>query len=735
MLKKATVLPLLFAALGGGCGDRKENGKGESSTLSETTRDQPTVVNGDKASIGTYSESEMEQKITAGLGIWRKQRKDINGVDKGACANCHSSDGLELGLYDINDETILRRAHNDGVNDVDAQALVEYFAALRQKYKVTSLKSVLNDRPFQPQGEVFPGDTKAERDLAFAVNSLRAVAPTLFDVEIKTFEQALQAKAELKASKPLDLKIGIPLPRISEDCFRGDEHCTANDWISDLPRRPKAEMEAEWFRINDRYRSDPTDSNLREVLKAVDSMTVGWLNPGESKQGPAGALGTIKFKSLQVLQHLLRRQQLGLFDPKKHENPIAAVNIPGQSLANAPFLVGDFAFDKTDAKWKWTRADDMPGFVRQSLGETADRPFTEKGVQDQKVQLTQSWWYSGFNFDTNMDIGTGTEYFFGSLGRDAAAGGGYPLHRYYVVGKHGLTTFERVKDSAKLEANNIALGKNAWKGIGDDDLPRLFATVEARQLYRKLEVNWTAMWMLLMKEQIEKSGLSSLDKHFDIDLHLCAPSGVVSLRSWVNTASTFDGQRALFLFNLYNRLNELAGCGLQPLPTTYAAGTGTGLTIDWYSGTGDEFNGKSQALLNSKKVATHVEPIVDFPGREDGLGYFSGWAKSAGIDINGAFSSRGSGTILAPVTGEYSFFLNDRGGGFGKVFVAGKEVYNRFRYNEDGPLRVTVSLQGGQKYPIVFERHGYAGGGIQLDWQSANGKLPRQKIPTSQLYP
>ncbi|MDQ3230512.1 MAG: hypothetical protein M3Q07_01735, partial [Pseudobdellovibrionaceae bacterium] len=148
-------------------------------------------------------------------------------------------------------------------------------------------------------------------------------------------------------------------------------------------------MEAEWFRINDRYINNPTDSNLREVLKAADSMTDTWRNPGETKRGAAGTLGAHKFKALQVMQHLLRRQQLGLFDPQKHENPIAAIGGPGQSQPNAPFKVGDFAFDKTDTKW--TRADQMPGFVRQSFGETAEHPFTDKDVVDQKLQLTQSW--------------------------------------------------------------------------------------------------------------------------------------------------------------------------------------------------------------------------------------------------------------------------------------------------------------------------------------------------------
>ncbi|MDQ3230934.1 MAG: hypothetical protein M3Q07_03865, partial [Pseudobdellovibrionaceae bacterium] len=131
MLKKVTALPLLLAVLANGCGAKKESSNADSQPLGENSPDLPTGVNGDKAAIGAFSEAEMNQKIAAGLAIWRKQRTDLNGIDKGACANCHSSDGFELALYDISDDDVRRRAHIDGVNEVDREALVEYFAALR----------------------------------------------------------------------------------------------------------------------------------------------------------------------------------------------------------------------------------------------------------------------------------------------------------------------------------------------------------------------------------------------------------------------------------------------------------------------------------------------------------------------------------------------------------------------------------------------------------------------------
>lgn len=687
----------------------------------------PSVPTGDAASIGTFSAAEMDRLLEQGKVIWRAQRRDINGINKGACANCHSSNGIELALYKFKDGDILRRAQLDGVSPAEQETLVKYFAALRQYYKITALRDVLEDRPFQPKGQPFSG-TVAERDYQFATKSLAVVAPTLMNGTIDTLAKALKAKEELRLSNPLDVQIGIPLPRLSEDCSRGAEHCTANDWMADLPRIPKPEMSAQWFALNDEYIANPTDANLRAILSAVETMTDSWKNPGEVVGPQANNLGTLKFKSMQIAQHYLRRQQQGL---PTEQNPLAALKDASQGLKrpNFPFLVGDFAFNKFDTPWK--RPNEMPVFVRSSLGETATRPLADADVQRVKDAMATPWWYLGFMLDANLGTGTNREYFFGELPTGPTAG--YPFHELYAVSKHGSILVPKRPVNAE---SNIAFSSPAWRNVGEADQPRLFSSIEARQLYRRLESNWTLMWMLLAREQIDKSGVASFGADsIDISLNICAmPVGTsanASLRKWVAAATSFDPANAQFIFNLYNDLITKANCGLAPLTSTYQAGTGTGLKVEWIEGPGDEFNGKSASL--GKVVGQRVEPIISF-GRETGTGYYAEYTKSLGVNIveGSAYSARGTGFVTAPVSGEYEFFLS---AGFGKLFVNGKEIYNEFRYNEDKPLRATVTLQAGQRYPILFERHGCAACGINLEWRTLDGKLPRQKVPTQQLEP
>ena len=688
----------------------------------------PTAPGGNTAGIGQFAAAELQRTLSEGRTIWRAQRLDINGVNKGACANCHSSDGVELAFWKFTDDDIRRRGHLDGVTATEREALVRYFGGLRQQYKITALKDVLVDRPFQPKGRPFDG-TLAERDLQFATQTLAAVAPTLVNGVVDTLPKALQARAELKASNPLDMQIGIALPRVSEDCFRGAAHCSTNDWMADTPRIPKQAMSAQWFALNDTYLADPTDQNLAAVMVAIESMTDAWVNPGASSPAQAAVLGTEKFKSMQILQHFLRRQQLGLFKPADDQNPLAALRGLGLGLKrpNFPFLVGDFSFNKDGAPW--THGNEMPVFVRASLGEDATHPLTDAQVQHAKDEMNTPWWYAGFMFDAALGTGTNREYFFGNLG--VGETGGYPFHLYYVVGKHGAIQTGRGTATAQGDPN-LAMSVAAWKAIGEADQPRLFASIEARQLYRRMEANWTRMWMLLAKEQIQKSGLASLSSDQDLGLNLCAASGWASLREWVATSTAFDPEHAAATFGLYNELTQLARCNLPAFTASYQAGTGSGLLVEWFAGSGDEFNGKSSAL--TKQLGQRVEPILAFPGRETGSGYYAAWARSIGVDVvdNSAYSARGTGFVQAPVSGEYRFFLS---GGFGKLSVGGKELYNEFRYNEGTPLRATITLQAGQRYPLVFERHGYAAGGMQLEWQTVDGALPRQKVPTLQLAP
>jgi hypothetical protein len=711
----------------------------------------PTGPNGNKAAIGTFSLAERDQVLADGIKVWRAQRIDINGINKGACANCHSADGIELTMWDFHDDDVRRRAHIDGVNEKDRELLVKYFAALRQKYSIKTLKSIQDDRPFQPgesdNNTPFDGATVAERDFKFVDVTLRSVAPTLFG-QMDTLAKAVQARAELKATNPLKMRVGIPFPRMSEDCFRGSEHCSLNDWMSDLPQIPKPEKSAEWFALNDAYIANPSPENLREVLKAIDTMTDGWRNPGETESGPSGGLGYTKFKSMQILQHVLRRRQLGL---PVDADPLEAVRAFDQKRPNAPFLVGDWSFNKFGAKWE--QPSQMPTFVRKGLGESSSHVLTgfnpsKEGTSDveiKKAEMAIPWWYAGFVFDSFLKSGTGGEYFLGNLGTDQ--NNAYPFHRYYAIGRVGAINDQLRRSNrgtlttADVAALNVAFGSPGWRSIGREDLPRLHSTLASRQLYRKLEMNWALMVMLLDREQLQKSGLAGFNAD-EIEKHLCAASGEFSLRQWTASAIGLEGERAEFALKLYNEINSLAKCSNPPLSATYTVGSGTGLTLTWYKGSGDALGGAPSAITNGSVLATKVEPIVDFPGRENGKGYFSAWATSVGFNVTEDMpkaqdaSAIGTGFIMAPVTGVYEIVLETKNSTYGRMSVAGVEVFKTFAFINDGAqAKQTVSLTAGVKYPIRFERHGNASGGVQIIWRTLDGALPSTKIPTSQLYP
>jgi hypothetical protein len=123
--------------------------------------------------------------LSEGLKIWRKPGAIQNDA---ACATCHSPDGIELAAYNFTDQDITRRALPH-VSQDEAQVLVQYIHALRAKYQLTTLKSPMEDRPFQPGESVLPGVTATERDFEFS-KQLATKLPLLFGKPITTVESS-----------------------------------------------------------------------------------------------------------------------------------------------------------------------------------------------------------------------------------------------------------------------------------------------------------------------------------------------------------------------------------------------------------------------------------------------------------------------------------------------------------------------------------------------------------------
>jgi hypothetical protein len=725
LLKQAALIWLsaTLAACGGGGG-----GEGGSPAAAPVAAPAPaaaaSAATGSGASIGSFPLAERDRALSDGLRIWRQQRIDINGVNKGACASCHSSDGIELALWAFNDTDVVRRAHIDGVSVDEQLLLVKYFAALRQRDGVTRLRDVASDRPFQPTGQWYTGSLN-QRDLQFGEQTLAAALPTLMGAPVQTLAQAQAVLAELRASNPLRLKIGIELPHISFDCARGAAECSMNDWMSDLPRFPRPERETEWFALNDRYIANPTDAALRELLVAVDTMTTPWLNPGELTTGPAGNLGTLKFKSMQVLQHLLRRQQRGLFRPEDDLNPMVAVNGPGAERANFPFVVGDIVFNKFGPVLN--RASQLPVFVRKSLGETAAQPLTDADVEAQKAAMAMPWWWAGFMFDPGLSTGTSGEYFVGTLGNAELSG--YAFHQLYAGMRSAVEAEYRAQRGWDFSVTRLPAGRVDIGGVADSAM--LFVSAEARMRYRQASVNWVRTQLLVLQDQLRRFGSAALSgPDGQSDGFVCQSNPYDGLPGSTLAAAAMDGQSAAFLFQTYNEVRRLAGCPSRLLPESYQAGTGSGLRVEWFG----SFNPGSRSA--SRPLGETVEPILSLNRQEFDRGYFRTQLAARGGD---AFSgSRSSGFLVVPVTGDYVF--GDRSDQQARLWVDGQMVYDsERRVSGAAGYRVntgaTVRLVAGQTVPILFERYNAAYSGISLGWALADGALPMHEVPTSQLSP
>jgi hypothetical protein len=259
------------------------------------------------------SPEELEKALTEGLATWR-----FKGTD-GACVACHSPDGYDLAKVGYSDADIERRA----LSHVDAEktkTLVGYVHALRQKYEMTKLLHPAKLRPEQPAFEAFPEktpglevtDPKAqdERDEAF----MRALTDDLGLLwatgKVDSLEKAKQAREELLAVDLLSQKIGIPFDHLSEDGWHGEPHRSIFEWYPAMPTAPLAGKEEAWYALEDAYLADPSDDKLWAYYDAIDALTgcdYDLSNGGDpAYYQHACEWMRLKFKSLQVFQHMLR---------------------------------------------------------------------------------------------------------------------------------------------------------------------------------------------------------------------------------------------------------------------------------------------------------------------------------------------------------------------------------------------------------------------------------------------
>jgi hypothetical protein len=312
-----------------------------------------------------------------GLSAWRTPGK-IAGA---ACADCHGPDGLELAIYNFDDADLRRRA-TPHLETPDVERIVGLIHAVREKYRISKLLDPLKDRPFQPGGEVLPGATPAERDLAFG-RELQGKLPHLLKGRIESIDQAKTAAEEMMAVDPLRLKIGLPFNRFSEDAFHGKEHASLAHWVPDIARIIPAQNRLAWYALQDAYLANPTDDALWKLYNAIDSLTKPATNMAFA------IFAAEKYRSLLLMQHIARRRMLG---DDESRGPVTFGALTTPMAPNPMWRVGELAREFMTSN-PASMGLDKSVEAKKSGGPT---------FQEQMIDLQASWFWLGWLFDQGL---------------------------------------------------------------------------------------------------------------------------------------------------------------------------------------------------------------------------------------------------------------------------------------------------------------------------------------------
>jgi hypothetical protein len=162
---------------------------------------------------------------------------------------------------------------------------------------------------------------------------------------------------------------------------------------------------------------------------------------------------------------------------------------------------------------------------------------------------------------------------------------------------------------------------------------------------------------------------------------------------------------------------QLSVYGLMPPPAA-----GTGLAVQYFNDSADS----SYPLTNPFQGApslSRVDPTVDFDWGND--------SPTPAVTTD-HFSARWTGRVLAPTTGDYTFFATCDDGV--RLWVNGALVIDQ--WINQGPTEYSTpvfSLEAGKKYDIRMEYYEDGGGAAaHLAWSGPG--IDKQVIPQSRLY-
>lgn len=470
------------------------------------------------------SDEALSKALADGLEVWR-----FAGTD-GACVGCHAPDGYDLAKIGYADADILRRALNH-VDQARADTLVAYVHALRQKYGMTKLLHPAKFRPEQPAFEAFPAktpglettDPKAqdERDEAFMHALTDDLGLVWATGKVDSLEKAKKAREELLAIDLRKLKIGIPFDHLSEDAWHGEEHRSIFEWYPAIPSLPPAGKEQAWYALADAYVADPSDEKFWAYYDAIGELTAcdyDLSNGGDPLYyQPACDWMRLKFRSVQVFQHMLRKQTVDY--PDFFADQPAGTTLVGALdtvIERSPIWeAGDFIRVSPLMRPQQTACfsqDNLPcTLLPPKIDETVSSvPTYEEARIKQGEVFQQSWFVMSWLRDPALlHESQNFATFIGDY-LESVLLAHYDVHHAFVVAK---TAAEKSAAKGWMEAPGFRAGtgkiasvrtfsfkqiRNNFSPPPQDD-PR-------RATHDRMFANFARMWIYLVEDDLKASG-------------------------------------------------------------------------------------------------------------------------------------------------------------------------------------------------------------------------------------
>jgi mono/diheme cytochrome c family protein len=467
----------------------------------------------------TWTDAQIDEAYKRGLKAWRTP----GDVDQNACVFCHGPDAIEFAALGYPDSALYRRAFTH-VSQPIVDDVIDMVHALRAKFHITEPPDPAVARPFQPGGEVLPGNSAAERDKAFG-QELKQMGLTLMGPPINSAADAQKAWQELVGLNLRTLRVGIPFNHYTEDIFNNDgatptctdyhqcdDHGTIADWITDTPVLTGAAATA-LYPLQDAYLANPTLDTLKALLHKAPRDEVMWFKN--------------KYLSVQIANFLFRQQAGGM--PMLDKLPDVPFPVEGGANLNSIWMVGanlrDFIHNvgatlPTGGGKFSVPAETLPGLTRNNASEQLQR-------------LIVPWFWLGFTFDPstlNVEpdyVAEGDEYFTQETFLDNGAS---PIHAAFIVSKRTVSVMAQptlprspnvfpffhpdlgrfpvtpmtMRSGYFPEVTNFAEEKN-FNTINNYQLKYMPTDADQKTLFQTYTANMYRMFMWTLVDELQKT--------------------------------------------------------------------------------------------------------------------------------------------------------------------------------------------------------------------------------------